>query len=312
MAADGFAGWPGRSPRGRPARLCRVALAPVFSARRIAGPSGYLRRRLARTADWALIDRVAAATAVATRPRSRMRPIPLPALPGSAAVSPIVRLLPIVAPRQRSTTEWMNALSTPWLESTLSSRLAARDHVLGQLAEAQARRQGRRPRRRRTRACRARAGMPEACGRVRNGRADDVLVALVRHAHDEQGIALRDDGRVELRRALRHHAEEDAVLAAFLGDARNRLAGRAEANAFVAGRIAVGLLAHEQQRHRAIAPQARSRTPCGRAPDATGSTTSDGKPASCITVIGLPFAGKRNNWPTTSAIVSPRRWHCRT
>ena len=88
-----------------------------FQPRRIAGPRGYLRRRLARTADWALIDRVAAASSgysasVTNAPHSAA------GLPGSAAVSPIVRLLPIVASRQRCTTEWMNALSTPWLEST--------------------------------------------------------------------------------------------------------------------------------------------------------------------------------------------------
>ncbi|MGY3292547.1 hypothetical protein ACVWWP_005614 [Bradyrhizobium sp. LM3.6] len=33
--------------------------------------------------------------------------------------------------------------------------------------------------------------------------------------------------------------------------------------------------------------------------------TSAGKPASCITVIGLPLAGRRNRWLITSAMVSP-------
>ena len=39
--------------------------------------------------------------------------------------------------------------------------------------------------------------------------------------------------------------------------------------------------------------------------DTTESTTSAGKPASCMTVIGLPFAGSRNSWPMTSLMVSP-------
>jgi hypothetical protein len=40
----------------------RVAFAPVSNSGRIAGPSGYFRSTLARTVDWALIDRVAAAS----------------------------------------------------------------------------------------------------------------------------------------------------------------------------------------------------------------------------------------------------------
>src|SRR3954465_5585959 len=39
--------------------------------------------------------------------------------------------------------------------------------------------------------------------------------------------------------------------------------------------------------------------------ETTPSTTSDGNPANCMMVIGLPFCGSRNNWPSTSAIVSP-------
>ena len=39
--------------------------------------------------------------------------------------------------------------------------------------------------------------------------------------------------------------------------------------------------------------------------ETTESTTSAGKPASCMMVIGLPFAGMRNRWLTTSAMVSP-------
>jgi len=39
--------------------------------------------------------------------------------------------------------------------------------------------------------------------------------------------------------------------------------------------------------------------------ETTLSTTSAGKPASCMTVIGLPWAGRRNRWLMTSAMVSP-------
>ena len=39
--------------------------------------------------------------------------------------------------------------------------------------------------------------------------------------------------------------------------------------------------------------------------DTTESTTSAGKPASCITVTGLPFAGRRNRFEMMSAMVSP-------
>ena len=39
--------------------------------------------------------------------------------------------------------------------------------------------------------------------------------------------------------------------------------------------------------------------------DTTESTTSAGKPASCMIVIGLPFGGRRNRWLSISAMVSP-------
>ncbi len=39
--------------------------------------------------------------------------------------------------------------------------------------------------------------------------------------------------------------------------------------------------------------------------DTTESTTSAGKPASCMMVIGLPSVGMRNNWLRISAMVSP-------
>ena len=83
----------------------------------------------------------------------------------------------------------------------------------------------------------------------------DALVVLVRHPHREHGRALRDQRRIELRRALRDEAEEHAVLAAFLGDARHRLARRAEADRAVGIGVVVRLLADDQQRQRAVAPQ---------------------------------------------------------
>ena len=65
-------------------------------------------------------------------------------------------------------------------------------------------------------------------GRIRHGGANDRLVAFVRHAHGEKRRALRDDGGVELCRALRDKPKEHTVFAAFLRDARDCLAGRTE------------------------------------------------------------------------------------
>ena len=90
-------------------------------------------------------------------------------------------------------------------------------------------------------------------------------------------------------------AEEDAVFAALLGDARDRLAGRAETERAVGRRVAMRFLAHDQQRQRAVAPQRRNRRPCGSSTETTESTTSAGKPASCMMVIGLPFGGRRKS-----------------
>ena len=39
--------------------------------------------------------------------------------------------------------------------------------------------------------------------------------------------------------------------------------------------------------------------------EATESTTSAGKPASCMMVIGTPFGGRRNSVDSVSTIVSP-------
>ncbi len=91
---------------------------------------------------------------------------------------------------------------------------------------------------------------------VRDRRADQRLVAVVRQPHHEQRAALGDDVGVDLGRPLRHEAEEHAVLAAFLGDARQRAPGRAEADLGIGRRVAVRLLADEQQRRGAVAPQA--------------------------------------------------------
>ena len=125
---------------------------------------------------------------------------------------------------------------------------------------------------------------------VGHRRADQRLVAVVRQPHHEQRAALGDDGRVDFGRTLRHEAEEHAVLAAFLGDARQRAAGRAEADFLVGGRIAVRLLADEQQRRGAVTPQAEVEGHA-HSTETTESTTSAGKPASCMMVIGLPSVG---------------------
>ena len=95
----------------------------------------------------------------------------------------------------------------------------------------------------------------QRAGGVRHRGAHDRLVAVVRHAHRKQGRALRNDGGVELGRALRDQPEEHAVFAAFLGDARHRLARRPEADRAVGRRVAMRLLAHDQQRERAVAPK---------------------------------------------------------
>src|SRR6185312_10297257 len=69
--------------------------------------------------------------------------------------------------------------------------------------------------------------------------ADIAAVALVVHAQREDGAALRQDRLVELRRALRHEAERDAVFAPLLGDVRDRADGGLEARALVARDVAM-------------------------------------------------------------------------
>ena len=124
---------------------------------------------------------------------------------------------------------------------------------------------------------------------VRHRRADQRLVAVVRQPHHEHRAALGDDGGVDLGRALRDEAEEHAVLAAFLGDARQRAPRRPEAD--LACRPA---RSGAPPRRRTAAARrrrstGRSRTPCGDSTETTESTTSAGKPASCMMVIGLPL-----------------------
>jgi glycosyltransferase involved in cell wall biosynthesis len=70
--------------------------------------------------------------------------------------------------------------------------------------------------------------MEEVRGGIGYGGANDRLVTVIRHAHDEQRAALRDDRRIELRRPLADQPKKHAVLASFLGNARHRAAGRAE------------------------------------------------------------------------------------
>ena len=95
----------------------------------------------------------------------------------------------------------------------------------------------------------------QVCGGIRDRGAQQRLVAIVGEAHRKQRVALGNDGGVELRGALRDEAEIDAVFAAFLGDTRDRPAGRSEPDLAVGGDVAVGLFADEQQRRDAVAPQ---------------------------------------------------------
>src|SRR3984885_11597379 len=92
-------------------------------------------------------------------------------------------------------------------------------------------------------------------GGVRDRRAQQRLGALVGEAHREQRVALGNDGGVEFGRTLGDEPEIDPVFAAFLGDTRDGLAGRPEADVAVGGGVTVSLFADEQQRRDAVAPQ---------------------------------------------------------
>src|SRR5688572_14569917 len=81
------------------------------------------------------------------------------------------------------------------------------------------------------------------------------MVAFVRHAHDEERIALGDDGRINFGRPLRDKAEKNTVLAALLGDARKRSSCWSEADFRIGWRVTVCFFADKEQRGDAIAPQ---------------------------------------------------------
>ena len=166
----------------------------------------------------------------------------------------------MVALRQRSITESIRSRSVlaPASRAGVAAGLAVRPQRRRQFAGSACASAAPRRRRRRTPRAVPSEGMKVSrfARGVRHRRADQRLVAVVRQPHHEQRAALGDDGGVDLGRALRHEAEEHAVLAAFLGDARQRAPGRAEADLLVGRRVAVRLLADEQQRRDAVAPQA--------------------------------------------------------
>ena len=84
---------------------------------------------------------------------------------------------------------------------------------------------------------------------------DDLLVAIVGHAQGEDGVALGQDGRVDLGRSLRDDAQRGAVLATFLGDLGDRSLAGLEAEVGVGRDIAVRFLAHQRHRHLTFAPE---------------------------------------------------------
>ena len=85
--------------------------------------------------------------------------------------------------------------------------------------------------------------------------ANDPLVELVGEPHGEQGRALRQNGRIELRGTLRHDPERGAVLPPFLGDPADRLPGRPEGLPAVGWNIAVRLFAQHVDFIRPRAPE---------------------------------------------------------
>ena len=86
--------------------------------------------------------------------------------------------------------------------------------------------------------------------------AQDILVALVGEAHGKDCIALGQDRRIQLRRALGDHAEGYAIFAPFLGDARNGLLGGFKAKRLVDWNVAMGLFADKGNRNPPSAPHA--------------------------------------------------------
>src|SRR5262249_19440924 len=96
----------------------------------------------------------------------------------------------------------------------------------------------------------------QAVAGIGDGGAHDALIVLVCHPHGEHGAALGNERRIELRGALRHETEEHTVFASLLGDTGERFARRPKADRAVGVGVVVRLLAHDQKRQRAVAPQA--------------------------------------------------------
>ena len=134
--------------------------------------------------------------------------------------------------------------------------------------------------------------------------ADDVLILVVGHAQREDRVALRQQARRQLGRPLADDAQRHAVFAAFLGDARERALGRLEAGFLVARRVAMRLLADEQDRHLPRRSTPRSRRSCRQSTDTTTLRTSDGTPERSMIVIGLPSTGMRKMRDRISAMLS--------
>ena len=96
--------------------------------------------------------------------------------------------------------------------------------------------------------------LQQARARVGDRRGDDLLVAVVRHAQREHGVALGQDRRIDLGRTLRDDAQRNAVLAAFLGDLGDGAFARLEAEMVGCRDVAMRFFAHQRQRHLALAP----------------------------------------------------------
>ncbi len=96
----------------------------------------------------------------------------------------------------------------------------------------------------------------QVCRGIGDRRTQQCLVAFVGQPHRKQGIALGNDGGIEFGGTLGDEAEIYAVFAAFLGDARDRLARRSKTDAAIGRGVAMGLFADEQHRRNAVAPQA--------------------------------------------------------
>src|ERR1700691_3299309 len=94
-------------------------------------------------------------------------------------------------------------------------------------------------------------------GGVRDGRADDRLIAIVCHAHDKQSAALRNDGGIEFCRTLAGEAEKNTAFAAFLRDSGQRATGWTESERTIRRRVAMGFFAYEQYRKGAFAPESK-------------------------------------------------------